>query len=82
MYLNKEKKERIAELFFTYALWSDLSKETGHNLAYAIKRQAEAIIGLVELGIPYHLEGWAKEVLNNPHYATATYNYSRQYQND
>ena len=76
MYLNKAKKERIAQLFSTYALWSDSSNETGSNLAYATKRQAEAIIGLVDLGIPYHLEGWAKEVLNDPHYTDATYSYT------
>tara|TARA_R110001606_G_scaffold242989_2_gene390867 strand:- start:275 stop:610 length:336 start_codon:yes stop_codon:yes gene_type:complete len=73
MYLNKYKKERIVELFSSYALWSDTIHGSRENHTYAIKRQAQCILELVDLGIPHFLEQWAIGVLAQSWYSKATY---------
>ena len=73
MYLGKYKRELIVELFSSYALWSDTRHESSDNHAYAIKRQAECILELVELGIPHFLEQWSIDVLAQSFYSKATY---------
>ena len=73
MYLDKYKRERIVELFSSYALWSDTMHGSGGNHTYALKRQAQCILELVELGIPHFLEQWAIDVLAQSWYLKATY---------
>ena len=73
MYLDKYKKERIVELFSSYALWSDTIHGSEGNHTYALKRQAQCILELVELGIPHFLEQWAIDVLAQSCYSQATY---------
>ena len=73
MYLNNDKKEKVADLFSTYALWSDSMHSSRDNHAYAIKCQAQCIVDLIELGIPHHLEQWSVDVLAQSFYSKATY---------
>tara|TARA_R110000764_G_scaffold229637_1_gene320566 strand:- start:500 stop:736 length:237 start_codon:yes stop_codon:yes gene_type:complete len=73
MYFNNDKKEKIVDLFSTYALWSDSKNSGKENHSYAIKRQARCIVELIELGIPHYLEQWATDVLADPFYAEAEY---------
>jgi hypothetical protein len=73
MYLDKYKKERIVELFCSYALWSDTMHRNEGNHTYALKRQAQCVLELVDLGIPHFLEQWAIGVLAQSFYSKATY---------
>ena len=73
MYLDKYKKEKIVGLFSNYALWSDSKNSGRDNHSYAIKRQAQCIVSLIELGIPHYLEQWAIDVLADSFYAEAEY---------
>lgn len=77
MYLTNDKKEKIADLFSTYALWSDTRHDQAENEAYAIKVQAQCIVDLIELGIPHHLEPWAINVLADPHFIDAEYSFTK-----
>ncbi len=73
MHLSKEKSEQIADAFSAFGLWSNEHGLHEKNNAYAIKRQAEAVLVLVNCGIPHHLEDWANDVLSNDRYINATY---------
>jgi hypothetical protein len=73
MYLSKEKSEQIAAAFDAFGLWSNEHGLHEKNNAYALKRQAEAVLVLVSCGIPHNLEDWAKDLLSNDRYINATY---------
>jgi hypothetical protein len=73
MYLSKEKSEQIADAFSAFGMWSNEHGLHPKNNAYAIKRQAEAVLILVDCGIPHHLEDWANDVLTNTRFTDATY---------
>jgi len=73
MYLSKQKSEQIAKAFSDFGMWSNEQGPDRQNNAYAIKRQAEAVLILVDCGIPHYLEDWATDVLSNDRYINATY---------
>jgi hypothetical protein len=73
MHLSKGDIIEIANAFSAYGLWSNEHGLHEKNLAYALKRQAEAILVLVSCGIPHHLEDWANDILSNDEYINATY---------
>ena len=72
MYLTSAKKKKIVRIMESYAVWSAAPQDAS-NTAYALKMQAKAILALVDLGIPHHLEKWARELLDKPRYAFAVY---------
>jgi len=72
MYLTSANKKKIVRIMESYAVWSAAPKDDS-NAAYALKRQAESILALVDLGIPHYLEKWARELLDKPCYAFAVY---------
>jgi hypothetical protein len=49
------------------------STESNENQRYAICRRAQAVMVLVDLGIPHFLEDWAKEALEDTFYTDADY---------
>ena len=73
MYLSKSETIAIADAFSAFGLWSNEHGLHDKNNAYAIKRQAEAVLVLVNCGIPHHLEDWANDVLSDDRYINATY---------
>ena len=73
MYLSKEKSEKIADAFSSFGMWSNEHGLHPKNEAYAIKRQAKAVLILVDCGIPHHLEDWAIGVMSKDRYINATY---------
>ena len=74
MYLSKSKQEQVIEAFSSYGLWSNMDKDdTVGNMQYSLRRQAEAILVLVDLGFSHHLESWAEGILKQECYANADY---------
>jgi len=72
--LHPETAKAIAEAFDAYGLWSNMDyTESNESRRYAIYRQAQAIMVLVNLGIPHHLQDWAEEKLADTFYAEADY---------
>ena len=72
MYLTNANKKKIVQIMQSYALWSSDPLDDV-NSAYALKMKAEAIVELVDMGIPHHLEKWARDLLDKPRYASAVY---------
>ena len=72
MYLTNANRKKIVEIMQSYALWSDDPLDDD-NRVYALKMRAEAIVELVDMGIPHHLEKWARDLLDKPRYASAVY---------
>lgn len=74
MYISKLKQEQVIEAFNSYGLWSNMDKDdTVGNMQYSLRRQAEAILVLVDLGFSHHLESWAEGILKKECYANADY---------
>lgn len=73
MNLSKSDTIKIADAFSSYGLWSNEQGLHEKNEAYALKRQAEAILVLVSCGIPHGLEDWANDMLSKDRYINATY---------
>ena len=74
MYLSKSKQEQIVNAFTSYGTWTDMNRdEPVGNLQYSLRRQAEAILVLVDLGFSHHLESWAEGILSQECYANADY---------
>jgi hypothetical protein len=74
MYLSKSKQEQIVNAFTSYGMWTDIDRnESIGNLQYSLRRQAEAILVLVDLGFSHHLESWAEGILKQECYANADY---------
>jgi len=72
--LHPETAEAIVDAFNDYGTWSNMdSTESSGNQAYAIYRKAQAIMVLVDLGIPHFLEDWAVKVLEDTFYTEADY---------
>jgi len=72
--LHPETAEAIMGAFDNYGRWSNMSDdESGENQRYAIRRQAEAIMVLVNLGLPHFLKDWAEEILADTFYTKADY---------
>jgi len=68
MYLNKAKKEKLSMLISEYGYWSMTRDLRGTKHIYAIRRQAEVIIELRDMGIPNSQESWAEKVVADPYY--------------
>mgnify|MGYP003627543382 CR=1 FL=1 len=73
MYISKKNADKISDAFTSYGIWSDKSRMTEGDKAYAFKRCAQAVLVLVGLGIPHHLEDWALETLADPYFSNADY---------
>tara|TARA_R110000803_G_scaffold172442_1_gene235357 strand:+ start:89 stop:322 length:234 start_codon:yes stop_codon:yes gene_type:complete len=73
MYISKKNAAKIADAFSSYGLWSDQSRMAEGDKAYAFKRCAQAVLVLVELGIPHFLEESARETLADPYFSNADY---------
>ena len=74
MYISKSKQEQVVEAFSSYGLWSNVDKDdTVENLQYSLRRQAECILALIDLGFSHHLESWAVDILSQECYANADY---------
>ena len=74
MYLNKKAKEAIADAFSAFGAWSQTENlEKPESYLYAHKRCAQAILVLVNYGIPHHLEDWAKSILETTCIMNADY---------
>lgn len=72
--LHPETAEAIMDAFDNYGLWSNMSdEESGENQLYAIRRKAEAVMVLVNLGLPHFLKDWAEEILADTFYTEADY---------
>ena len=74
MYISKSKQEQVIEAFTSYGLWSNMDKDdTAGNMQYSLRRQAECILTLIDLGFSHHLESWAVDILSQECYANADY---------
>lgn len=73
--LHPETADAILEAFNDYGCWSNMSHdESTENKRYSLYRQARAVMILVDLGIPHHLEEWAEKILADTFYTEADYN--------
>ena len=70
--LHPETAQAIIAAFDNYALWSNQG-ESRNNKRYAIYRQAEAIMVLVNLGIPHHLRDWAEKIMADEFFTDTDY---------
>jgi hypothetical protein len=72
--LHPETAELIMSAFDDYALWSNMDDaESNENQRYALRRQAKAVMVLVDLGMPHYLKDWAEETLADDFYTKADY---------
>lgn len=72
--LHPETAELIMNAFDDYARWSNMDpKESNENQRYAIRRRAEAVMVLVDLGMDHYLQDWAEGVLSDDFYTAADY---------
>ena len=72
--LHPETAEAIMGAFDNYGRWSNMSDdESGENCRYAIRRRAEAVMVLVNLGLPHFLKDWAEEILSDTFFTDADY---------
>lgn len=72
--LHHDTASAIIGAFDDYGLWSNMSNdESNENQRYAIRRRAEAVMVLVNLGLPHCLKDWAEEVLADTFYTEAGY---------
>tara|TARA_R110000744_G_scaffold30916_1_gene73015 strand:- start:1416 stop:1646 length:231 start_codon:yes stop_codon:yes gene_type:complete len=72
--LHPETADAIMDAFDSYGRWSNMSDdESGENQLYAIRRKAEAVMVLVNLGLPHFLKDWAEEILSDTFFTDADY---------
>lgn len=72
--LHHDTASAIIGAFDNYGRWSNMGDdESNENQRYAMRRQAEAVMVLVNLGLPHYLKDWAEGILADTFYTDTDY---------